>query len=339
MAQLKDVLVIGAGSIGERHVRCFRHTGRANVLLCEIDSDLAGQVGERYGLHGVFSDLDEAMAAAPEAAVICTPAHLHVPMALKLADAGVHLLIEKPLSTNLDGIDALERIVREKELTAAVAYVYRAHPVLTAMRNELHTGRFGKPVELSYVGGQHFPFYRPAYREIYYKDRSTGGGAIQDALTHVVNAAEWMIGPVTRVAADAAHLLLPGVEVEDTVHALARHAGVLASYALNQHQAPNESTFTVACERGTVRCELHACRWMWQTRPEENWHVEQFEPVERDGPFVSQANAFLDTLCIGARPLCTLEEAVQTLRANLALLESVETRAWQEIDPDKRARI
>ena len=45
------------------------------------------------------------------------------------------------------------------------------------------------------------------------------------------------------------------MDVEDTVHVLARHGDVLASYSLNQHQAPNEVTLTVVCERGTVRWE------------------------------------------------------------------------------------
>ncbi len=136
------------------------------------------------------------------------------------------------------------------------------------------------------------------------------------------------------MAADAAHLLLPGVEVEDTVHVIARHEDLLASYSLNQHQAPNESTYTVVCAAGTVRCELHADRWMWQLKPDAGWHMEQFDAAERDAPFERQALVFLDALCTGSRPLCTLDEAVQTLRVNLSILKSVETAAWQDVDPD-----
>jgi predicted dehydrogenase len=149
-------------------------------------------------------DLDSALAAAPEATVVCTPAHLHVEIATRLAAEGIHLLIEKPLSVALDGVEQLKQFVAQKKLVAAVAYVSRAHPVLTEMRKALASGRFGRPLQTVAVSGQHFPFYRPAYREIYYNDRATGGGAIQDALTHVVNAVEWLIGPMTEVTADAA---------------------------------------------------------------------------------------------------------------------------------------
>ena len=82
------------------------------------------------------------------------------------------------------------------------------------------------------------PTYRPAYREIYYKDRTTGGGAIQDALTHVLNASEWLVGPIRRIAVDAAHQVLEGTTVEDTVHVMARHGGVLGATASTSTRPP-----------------------------------------------------------------------------------------------------
>jgi predicted dehydrogenase len=253
-------------------------------------------------------------------------------MATQLADAGIHLLIEKPLSTSLVGIERLRQAIDGRHVICSVAYVYRAHPVLTAMREAILSGRFGRPLELIAVSGQHFPTYRPAYREIYYTDRATGGGAIQDALTHVINAGEWLVGPVTRLVADAAHQRLEGVAVEDTVHLLARHNDVLANYSLNQHQAPNENTITVVCEQGTVRFEGHKCRWRWMKTPGEAWHNEEHEQLERDSLFIAQANQLLDAV-EGKRPVaCTLDEGLQTLRVNLAALASADGGGWQSID-------
>jgi predicted dehydrogenase len=326
------VLIIGVGSIGERHLRCFQATGRCQLSFVEINGGLRQTISQRYGVSG-FAALDEALSQRPSAAVICTPAHLHAPMATQLADAGIHPLIEKPLSTSLDGIDRLRQTIEGCRVTCSVAYVYRAHPVLAPMREALLSGRFGRPLQLVAVSGQHFPTYRPAYRDIYYKDRATGGGAIQDALTHIVNAAEWLIGPVTRLVADMAHQKLEGVSVEDTVHLLARHGDVLASYSLNQHQAPNENTITVVCESGTVRFEGHECRWRWMTTPGEAWHDELHEPLERDALFVAQANQFLDAV-EGKRPVaCSLDDGLQTLRVNLAALESADGGGWQDVHP------
>ena len=318
------VLVVGTGSIGERHVRCMLNTERAAVGICELDDGVRRSVAERYGVSESFAGLDTAMNVRWDAAVVATPADTHVTIAQRLADAAVNLLIEKPLSTTTEGIAALMETVKRRGLVAAVAYVYRAHPVLAAMRRALRSGRFGRPVQVVANCGQHFPTYRPAYRQIYYARRERGGGAVQDALTHIVNACEWLVGPVDRLSADAAHQVLEGVDVEDTVHVIARHGDVPACYSLNQHQAPLELTITVVCDKGTVRFELHASRWRWMSEPGGAWRDEAAPPMERDEWFAIQENAFLDCLEHKAEPLCTLAEAFQTLKVNLAALQSAD---------------
>jgi predicted dehydrogenase len=325
------VLIIGVGSIGERHLRCFQTTGRADIGFVEINDALRRTIAERYAVAHAYPELDAALAFRPVVAVIATPAPLHVPLATRLAERGIHLLIEKPLSICADGVDRLEEVVRARRVTAAVAYVYRCNPLLAAMRQAIHEGRFGKPVELVAVSGQHFPTYRPAYRDVYFAQRATGGGAIQDALTHALNAGEWLLGPIDRLVADAAHLVLDGVDVEDTAHLLARHGGVLATYSLNMHQAPFEFTITVVCERGTARFEYHESRWRWLEQPGAPWHDEAMPPLERDSLFITQANRFLDAVEGRAGVLCSLSEGIQTLHVNLAALASVERGSWETV--------
>jgi predicted dehydrogenase len=323
-------LIVGVGSIGERHLRCFLATGRAEIACVEVDPLHRATIASRYGVDA-FAALDDAVREPPEFAVICTPAPLHVPIAQQLVDRGVHVLIEKPLSTSLEGLDRLQQTIAERGVIAGVAYVYRCHPVLRAMRAAVESGRFGRPVELVAVTGQHFPTYRPAYRSIYYNDRATGGGAIQDALTHLLNAGEWLVGPITRLVADAAHQILEGVAVEDTAHLLARHGDVLASYSLNQHQAPNDLTMTVICERGVARFEGHEQRWRWMTKPGGAWHDEPIAALERDTLFIAQADAFLDTIEGRGEVPCSFPDGRQTLRVNLAALASADGGGWQTI--------
>jgi predicted dehydrogenase len=331
LSQPKTILIVGVGSIGLRHLRCFQSTGRARVSICETNSALRLQVAKEYQVDGHYADLESALAKRYDAAVIATPAHLHVPMAIRLAEAGVHLLIEKPLSTSLEGVDRLRRIVQSQRLTTAVAYVHRANPCLLGMKEAIASGRFGTPVQMVAICAHHFPTYRPAYRETYYRDRASGGGAIQDALTHVFNAGEWLLGPIDRLVADCAHQVLEGVTVEDTVNVMARHGSVLGCYSLNQHQAPNEWVMTVVCDRGTVRFEYHCNRWRWMVQPDEPWHDEPYEPLPRDALFIHQANVFLDAVEGRASPLCSLDEGIRTLRANMGAMASAERGTWQTI--------
>src|SRR5437870_1340993 len=77
-----EILVVGCGSIGERHLRCFQRTGRAQVSVCDANSTLLQRIAQQYGVAG-FADLDAALAARRYTGlVICTPAHTHLDLAL-----------------------------------------------------------------------------------------------------------------------------------------------------------------------------------------------------------------------------------------------------------------
>jgi predicted dehydrogenase len=328
---MHKILVIGVGSIGERHLRCFNATGRAETGFCEVNAALRDTIAQRYPAAKGYADLETALRDHWDAAVIASPAHTHITIASRLAEHGLHLLIEKPLSISMEGVDELHKLCNERKRIVGVAYVHRSNIVFAQMREAIVSGRFGKPLQVIAVCGQHFPTFRPAYREIYYTDRSKGGGAIQDALTHIINAAEWIVGPADRVMADAQHLGLPDVSVEDTVHALTRHGDVMGCFSMNQFQQPNETILTVVCERGTVRYEPHLTRWRWMTEPNGPWHDEQLPIAERDAMFIYQANAFMDALESRAELLCTLDEGIQTLRVNLALLNTIASSPWHPV--------
>lgn len=322
---MHSILVIGCGSIGERHLRCFQKTGRCEVSVCDANPKLLAEVSGRYGAKSYASLADALKAQKFDALVICTPAQTHLAIAREGARHGAALLIEKPLAVSLDEVAETRAVIDQGGRFAAVAYVFHCFPWVAGAREFVRSGEFGRPLHASVVAGQHFPTFRPAYREIYYTRHETGGGAIQDALTHLVNAMEWLIGPVTRLFCDASHQQLEGVTVEDTVNISARHGGILASYAMTQFQAANEVTMLVHCENGSVKIENHTQRWGSIKLGDKDWTWHAAPPMERDDLFTAQANAFLDGLEGKPCPLSTFDEGVQTLRFNLAALRSAAT--------------
>jgi predicted dehydrogenase len=325
------ILVVGCGSIGERHLRCLQRTGRAIVTACDANPTLLRRVTQQYQVTG-FGDLDAALSAGRyDGIVIGTPAHTHLDIASLGLRHGAGLLVEKPLSTGLEKTPAIRDEIAKAGRFVGVAYVYHFMPWILGARKLLREGTLSRPLQVSVVTGQHFPTFRPAYREIYYARHETGGGAIQDALTHVVNAVEWLVGPTTRLFCDAAHQSLEGVTVEDTVNVAARNRDVLVNYALNQFQAPNESFILIHCEGGSVKIEGHAQRWGIFRRGAKDWEWHKSGPLERDDLFLAQANAFLDGLHGMPTDLCTFDEAVQTLKSNLAALESARSGKAVEI--------
>lgn len=322
------ILVVGGGSIGERHIRCFLATGRVEAAICETNDKRRAEIVDKYHLVDDFSSVENSASFSPDIAVIATPAHLHVEQAILLADRGVHLLIEKPLSTSFARVDELGEIVVRKQIVAGVAYVYRAHPALIAMQAAIASGRWGEPRQLVVTGGQHFPTYRPQYREIYYNDPAKGGGAIQDALTHLLDFGQWLIGPIDRVCADADHMVLPGVDVEDTVAVLTRQRGAIGSYILNQHQGSDELTMTVVCERGMCRFENHLARWRWMDGVEGAWNDEPTPLRDRDDLYHRQADAFLRAVEQRSKAPCSLSEGASAFAACQAVLTSWREQRW-----------
>lgn len=289
---------------------------------CEVKPGLLQRICQQYQIPG-YPDLKEALQAQEwDAAVICTLAGTHIPFALRCLERRMHVLIEKPLSLEMNDIPELKRVMEESGRFVAVGYVLHFLPGLGEIRRVLQDGDLGRPLQAAVTTGQHFPSFRPAYRETYYARHETGGGAIQDALTHNVNAVEWLLGPTTRVYCEAAHQALEGVEVEDTVCVSARNGSVLVSYAHNQFQAPNETTYLIHCEKGSLKLEVHSQRWGLWRAGDAQWDYHSAPIRERDDMFIAQANAFLDGMDGHATAICTVEQATQTLRFNLAATQS-----------------
>lgn len=316
-----DVLIVGGGSIGERHLRCFGQIGGCRVALCEISDARRTALVEQYHPVASFGTLEEAASRSWDAAVICTPAHLHVRHTMQLASGSSAFLIEKPLATRLEDVTPLAGVAAAKPL--AVAYVLRVHPAVEAVRAELAAGRIGPLLEVVAVAGQHFPTFRPAYREIYYKDRATGGGAIQDAATHLFNLVQHLAGRLQWIACDYEHQALEGVEVEDTVHLIGRAGnGVLASVSLNQFMAPNELIVYLNGREGSLQLRLHEQRWGVFRHGDAAWQYSEPLVHDRDELFRRQAARFLEVCRGQASPACDLAEARDTLAVNLAALKS-----------------
>lgn len=327
----KNILVVGCGSIGERHLRCFLKTGRARLTACDTIPALLKKVQTEHQVPGVAS-LSTALASQTfDGVVICTPAHTHIGIALAALRAGSGLLIEKPLSVGFEQIDDLKHMIAKAGTFVGIAYVYHFMPAIQAARDFLRTAVLGKPLQVSVTAGQHFPTFRPAYRDVYYNRHETGGGAIQDALTHLVNVVEWLVGPTTKVFCEAAHQSLEGVTVEDTVSVTAKNTNAVVGYSLNQFQAPNETTIQIHCANGSLKIEIHEQRWAVFPRGASAWDYRPAPVNHRDDLFIAQANAFLDGLERKPNALCTLDEAIQTLKFNIAALESARTGEFNSI--------
>jgi predicted dehydrogenase len=317
------VLVIGGGGIGERHVRCFLATGRCTVAVAELNPARLAELTSRYRIPGDTDAIAMLDSGVYDCAVIATPAPLHLAQASAAAIRGCHVLIEKPLSLSLQGCAACADLAATNQRVLAVGYVYRANPVLRQFREfVIQSNGLEQIRQLTINAGQPFDLYRPDYARTYYAKPEMGGGAIQDAVTHLLDLIAWFLGPPSLVSAQSAHLVLSGVNVEDTVHLFSRHQHALACLSLNQFQAANELTVTLNTPDSLFRVEPHLQRFGRYTRQNGEWEWHQQPMVDRDTPFIDQAHGFLDAVEGRGEPLCTFSAGLSALRFQLATLAS-----------------
>jgi predicted dehydrogenase len=328
------ILVVGGGSIGERHARCFLKTGRAEVALCDNRPERLRQLAAAYPLTGAHADFNQVDLSKFHAAVICVPADLHVPWARKVVESGAHVLIEKPLSLSLDGIDDLDRLAKKKGRVAGVAHVLRAMPAMQAVKRELDSGKIGDVLAFSCVVGYDHRTARPDYRNTYWAHREQGGGVIFDSSSHLTNMLQWYLGPVRSVMAEYEHLQIEGTEAEDTLSYLPRFRNSPAIGAVHMvaWQAQRADQLILSGTKGSIHCDgwegrlgvmLRGGPWTWTEIPKE----QPDSKGQTDGPFVYQANNFLDAMEGKGELLCSLPEARHTIEVCLAISESGRRRA------------
>ena len=207
-------LIVSLGSIGARHLRNLRHLEpEAEIAVLRRPSSASQAV--EHADHVIHS-LQEAIAFAPLAAVIASPAPQHIPFATRLAEAGVHLLIEKPLSSDIDGCEHLIRLCRERELNLAIGYNLRFLPSLRAAREIVLSGEIGEVFSMRVEVGQYLPDWRKGvdYRQGVSARKELGGGVLLE-LSHEIDYSLWMFGMPATVTAIGGRSGQLECEVED----------------------------------------------------------------------------------------------------------------------------
>jgi predicted dehydrogenase len=330
-------LVIGLGSIGQRHVRNLRalcgnavdiiayRVRRDTPLLTDtLQVAAAESVEDRYGIRS-FSNLDVALAEKPDFALVCNPNSLHVPVAQALAAANCHFLIEKPLSHSLEGIDGLIESCERKGLVALVAYQWRFHPLLARVRRLLVEGALGHVVSVQSEVGEYLPGWHPYedYRRMYAARRDQGGGVILSQI-HELDYLYWLFGVPRRVVAMGGTQSRLDIDVEDTAAILMDIDGMPVQVHEDYLQRPARRGLRIVGDNGVIVADLLAPRL---TVFREGMLVEEamFEGFTRNQLFLDEMRHFLDCVAGTAKPLVTLREGAVSLRMALAARNSLES--------------
>lgn len=251
-----SVVIVGLGSIGERHVRNLLALGHTDITVVRRDPAKPPRTLKGTEFRTVTS-LDEALDGKPAAVIAANPTALHDDVMWSAVDAGVHALVEVPVSHAAAGLERVERRADETGARVLVAHNLRFHPALRAIWDAVRGGAIGAPLYSRAQFGEYLPACHPweDYRGRYEARADLGGGVVLTSL-HEIDHAFWLFGPITAVTCVARTVHFP-VDVEDVAMMILEHqGGVLSDIELDFVQRTYRRSLQVAGTEGTLEWEL-----------------------------------------------------------------------------------
>ena len=334
------ILFCGLGGIGQRHLRnlrlllgeslevhAYRVRGQRIKLRDNLTVDEGADLEKDYGIQ-VHHELAAALAQQPEAVFICNPNALHVPVALECARAGVAVFMEKPLASDLNGLDELLVEVEKRKLLFHVGYYFRFHPGLQRLKTLLEDGFFGRLVSVRSEIGEYLPNWHryEDYRQMYAARADQGGGVILSQI-HEMDLIYWYFGLPRSLSTHGGHLSGLEIDVEDSASTLMRFEGEGGCFPLLLHQdfvqRPPSRKFRIVGDAGCAEMDLIANRLCVYDAVGELCEQNDFAGFNRNDMFLEQARHFLDCLGSGNKPVVDLMAGVQSLRLALAARRSL----------------
>ena len=269
--------IIGCGMIAEFHTRAINEIEGARVVAAYSRSKtnaekIAGMAGKECR---IYDDLTE-MLKHPEIDVVsvCTPSGAHMEPAVQAAQAGKHVVVEKPLEINLARCDAIIDACDKAGVRLCAIFPSRFSPANNRLKEAIDGGRFGRLT----LGDTHVKWWRT---QEYYDSggwRGTwdldGGGALMNQAIHNVDLLYWLMGEVDTIVAQTATLAHARIEVEDTAVACVRFKnGALGVIEAATSAYPGLlKRIEIHGDRGSVRVEQDdVTLWEFQEKvPSDN---------------------------------------------------------------------
>ncbi|MBQ9916157.1 MAG: Gfo/Idh/MocA family oxidoreductase [Microbacterium sp.] len=327
------IAVAGAGAIGATHAETITATPGI-VLAGIVDPFTAGEtLAARYGTAR-YRDIGELLGSGGvDAAIIATPNELHVPMALELIDAGIPILIEKPVATSLSEAMVLVTAAEDAGVPVLVGHHRRHHPVVRRAKEIVDSGGLGRIVAVS---ATYFLSKPDDYYDIAWRRSAGSGGVFLINLIHEIDMLRHLIGEITSVSAVASSAVR-GLDVEDTgALTFTFDGGALGSLIISDTAAgpwswdltagdsPRFPAHDVDSHRigGTEASLTIPTLEVWRHQGERTWTTPMIPVRESRGssnPYAGQLRHFSDVINGIAEPLVSAREGA----ANLAVMDAV----------------
>ncbi|NOZ00841.1 MAG: Gfo/Idh/MocA family oxidoreductase [Deltaproteobacteria bacterium] len=272
--------IVGCGRISAHHAKAIAaHGDRAELAaVCDVVPERASRAAEEAGGIPWYDDYGKMLAAGGfDAVSICTPSGLHPEQGIQAAEAGFHVITEKPMAISLEPADRLIKTCDDKGVRLFVVKQNRLNSTVRMLKQAVDKGRFGRicfaEVNVFWTRPQEYYDMAP-----WRGTKALDGGAFMNQASHYVDLMHWLLGDVDEVDAFR-DTLVRDIEMEDTGAAILRFkSGALGTFNVTMLVYPKnlEGSITVIGTRGTARIGGIALNRI------ETWDFDQYADEDRE---------------------------------------------------------
>lgn len=309
--------VIGAGVVAARHADAYRRHPRCALVAVTEPIAARGQAfAGRYGATWYADYRDMLSKGHLDAVSVCLPHHLHHPVALAAAEAGLHMLMEKPISLTVAEADEMIAACRRFEVRMMLGFVHRFRGEVLEADRLIAAGAIGRPAtaqdSICTLGGSHPPAW-------VWEQTQAGGGVLMYGGIHSVDRLLWLLrSDVVEVFAYQTRYASPG-NVENGLTAVLRFAnGAIATLFENSppYGKPGGWLTEIYGTEGAIR--IKTGEWLELTTAEQS-STQNFTRYDH---FQREINEFVASLLEDRVPSVTAEDGRRALAVARAIYDS-----------------
>jgi len=310
--------LLGAGGIGARHARALAAlSDRAElVACCGRDPDRTAAFAAQHNAAPYTSFARMREDAALDLLIVALPPYAHTGQVEAAAEAGIHVLVEKPIALDMERADSMVHVTQAAGIVAACGFMYRFGEAVTAW-DAMDKGRPGLFTGYFHCNDLHAPWWR---------QRALSGGQTVEQLIHIVDLARHNFGMPRTVYARAANLFhrnIEGYDSEDVAAMMLGYdGGQVAVLTATNAAIPGrwDKGWTIVCESATGKFSDFNTGEIVRTRGD----VQSTKIAGDRDVFVAQLENVLDAIEHRRAPKVPLSEGRDTLRIVLAVRQSSE---------------
>jgi predicted dehydrogenase len=323
MSSPQNYLVVGSGSIARRHIANIKALFSQARVVCVSSSGRLLSL-EETGADIVYQSFEQALSAEPFLAIVASPAPFHVAQAAALLQAGIPVLIEKPLADSLASFADAGDVLHANSVKVEVAYNLRFMPSAIQLKTLLDKRVLGRIHRVTIDVGQYLPDWRPTtdYRENVSARKELGGGVLLE-LSHELDYLTWLFGTFDSAYCIAANSGALEIDVEDSAYAiLSRKDGLVASLHMDFLQRAPVRTCKIVGDSGTLIWNLLLNSIALHTAQDGEKILFSDPDYNRNTMYLDELSRFVRVASGELKPEVDIHQALNTLRLIEALKHS-----------------